>query len=357
VVSRPGYSVKVGEFDFSNGSFVSPPRDASDDFVFENTAPRWSPDGRLLAYVSARAVNGDFGARVLVIREIATGASRELPLTFRFRNGNQRLWDWAPDNRAIVAIGQDDANRTGLYRIDLFDGSVSLLAAAPAPGLSLPEWSADGETIYFSRRVVQGQLGMVRIAKDLRTGVEGQTDSAQTALADSTRSYTAIPIPAGQTIVERDIVRGTEREILKQFGNTTGWRLTADGTAVIATTTDRSTSEELVVGHTLADGTDRILFKGTPGQPVAIVLFGPGDQSLLVRRGGIRDGGVTYWWVPVDGRPAKAIAELAGVQINMDTRERLELHRDGRRLAFEVSNPESGDQVWVLENFLAAVKR
>jgi Tol biopolymer transport system component len=356
VVSRPGYSVKIGEFDFSNGSFASPPKDASEEFVHGNTAPRWSPDGRLLAYVSARGVNGDFGGRVLVIREIATGASRELPLTFRFRNGNQRLWDWTPDNRAIVAVGQDDANRTGLYRIDLSDGSVSLLAAAPGPSLSLPEWSADGGTIYFTRRADPSQPDLVRFAKDLRTGAERPTESVQRVSPDSARTYTAIRIPNGQAIVERDTVRGTDREILKQFGST-GWRLTADGSAIIATTIDPATSDEVVLRHTLADGTARTLFRGSPGQSIAIMLFGPGDQSLLVRRGGPRDVGVTYWWVPVDGRPAKAIAELAGVRISTDIRGQLELHRDGRRLAFETSDPGLGEQVWVLEGFLGAVKR
>jgi hypothetical protein len=83
----------------------------------------------LLAFVSARSSNY-FADRVMMIRTLDTGATPELPLTFRFRNANERLWNWMPDSRSIVAIGHDGSVRGGLHRIDLGDGSVSPLAVS-----------------------------------------------------------------------------------------------------------------------------------------------------------------------------------------------------------------------------------
>jgi hypothetical protein len=63
----------------------------------------------------------------------------------------------------------------------------------------------------------------------------------------------------------------------------------------------------------------------------------------------------SYWWVPLDARPPKQVAELAGIDISSRT---IQLHPDRRRLAMGVRTlADSGDQVWVLENFLPAVKR
>jgi len=61
---------------------------------------------------------------------------------------------------------------------------------------------------------------------------------------------------------------------------------------------------------------------------------------------------------PLDGRPLKQLEELAGLHITLEERGQFELHPNGRRIAFEVGSREAlGDQVWVLENVLPAVKR
>jgi len=352
-------SVMEAAFDFATGTFVAPPRYAADTFIRSNTSPRWSPDGKRLAYVSLRSVAGERPIRVPVIRTLETGESRDMPIRFGFQAW---AWDWLPDSKAIAMVGvpQDaDPNvARGLYRIDIETGLASPIVLGNATGR--PSRSADGRTLFYTRATARpvpaGQQPWLVVARDLASGAERETPSSDLVenwmparqSGDGRKEYEGRPTSNGRVIVERDLSTGAEKELLRLFGDVR-WNMTADGRSIAATTVDTNTNEGAVVLCSLADGAVRTLFKGERGQQLHINVWSPDIGSAIVespRAGGL---GEEYWWVPFDGRPAKPLRELTG----SDVMRTFELHPDGRRLAFEVRlRGRSAEQLWVIENLL-----
>jgi Tol biopolymer transport system component len=356
-------SVMEAAFDFATGTFVAPPRYAADTFIRSNTSPRWSPDGKRLAYVSLRSVAGERPIRVPVIRTLETGESRDMPIHFGFQAW---AWDWLPDSKAIAMVGvpQDaDPNvARGLYRIDIETGLASPIVLGNATGRPLR--SADGRTLFYTRATARpvpaGQQPWLVVARDLASGVERATPSADLVdtwtirrSPDGRKEYEGRPTSNGRVLVERDLSTGTERELLRLFGDVS-WNMTADGRSIIATTVDTNTTEGVIVLCSLADGAVRTVFKSERGQQLHINVWSPDSGSAIVespRAGGL---GEEFWWVPFDGRPAKPLRELTG----SDVMSRFELHPDGRRLAFEVRlRGRSAEQLWVIDNLLPTTKR
>jgi len=119
------------------------------------TAPRWSPDGKLLAYVSSF----ESGTPVFLIPPHG-GAPRRLIST------NIRTLDldkigsamgdrpWSPDSRALLVSRVDASGRMGIYRVDRDNGDAEQLTFPPPGSVDLsPSYSFDGERITFQRRI------------------------------------------------------------------------------------------------------------------------------------------------------------------------------------------------------------
>ena len=106
--------------------------------------PRYSPDGRYLAFVrntNAKRLNG---SRVALLTR-ASGDVRELPAT---ENETPLLMDWLPDSTGML-IFEPRKTRSAVYRMPV-DGPPTVLYTPPRGVFSAPKMSADGSVLCSS---------------------------------------------------------------------------------------------------------------------------------------------------------------------------------------------------------------
>ncbi len=165
--------------------------------------PRWSPDGKRLAYLASR---GDYLSQMsLVVLDPATGRRRTL------RSGVTTAFSWSPDGRQIVYARRTKVDRYGSHYRDLF---VYDLPSRTERRLTLalrayaPDWSPDGKSIVFVfQRDGTSNLGLLRL-KDKK--LEILTD-----YKNGEQCYTPRWSPDGRSIVfARSISRGRSLYLL-----------------------------------------------------------------------------------------------------------------------------------------------
>jgi tricorn protease len=100
--------------------------------------PRWSPDGRRLAYASNARGNSD-----LYVLEVSTKQSKQVTTNPK----DDFFHSWSPDGRRLVFSSERTGNRD-LFTVDLESGEESQLTRDPAADDD-PAFSPDGKWIAF----------------------------------------------------------------------------------------------------------------------------------------------------------------------------------------------------------------
>jgi Tol biopolymer transport system component len=109
--------------------------------------PRWSPDGRYLAY-RRTPPSGQGMSHSLVIRAVESGEFREIGLDLAV----MLTPDWSTDGRFLVVYGRvgrtPGRNQEGIYRIDVQTGEHGF-AHTVEVGMRGAAWIDDGRTVVY----------------------------------------------------------------------------------------------------------------------------------------------------------------------------------------------------------------
>jgi dipeptidyl aminopeptidase/acylaminoacyl peptidase len=324
---------------FETGALDNRPTDVTDLFIGTNSQPQWSADGRSIAFLSERPRVG----RYLVIRTLDTAATKE------FRMGFERVvvQAWSPDGSGIAVIAQNPVQAATLFRVDTRSGEMTEIAR----NVMFRQWSSDGKKIVFDR---QDAAGMHVVERDLSSGAERELHVGASGginrleiSRDGRAVYYRDPVPANaeaHRFVKKDLSTGTETVLVKDR-RLVGVFLSPDERYIVTQGPANVSPRPLLLVPT-DGGESRDLGQGYG----TILAWAPDSRSIVVNKPAVPGAGpatATFWWVPIDGRPARQLnlsegggtssAVVAGVP----------------GLAFQTSTPAAGaDVVWVLENFL-----
>jgi Tol biopolymer transport system component len=288
----------LAPFDYTAGR-VGSTTAFSRGFVGRAGNADWSPDGKYLAYAAC-------GGECSVVRSVETGEARRLSRKTLLYLREPR---WSPDGTSLVAAGRDRRGRDGIYLIDVASGTADPIVLGTPLGAA-PQWSVDGKKIYFRRD------------------------------------------PA--TLVERDLITGVEREVLRQQPGQ--FQLSPDGRSIVVASprsragaiaklllfaTDGNAVRELVTGRP-EDGWGR----------ARTIAWTPDSRAVAIARS--VGGRLELWGVPIDGtRPRKLDVDFEswtrGAQGAFD--QGFSLAHDGRHIAFQTGR--NTPEVWAIENLFA----
>ncbi len=126
--------------------------------------PRFSPDGRELAFISTRS-----GRAALWVAHADGSSPRRLSDLDAFVTGYPR---WSPDGKRIAFHASAPNHERLVYTVNLDEGSPVLLASGCCPG----GWSADGRYVYSMEEGNVNYILRIRVADGVRERLfEGDT--------------------------------------------------------------------------------------------------------------------------------------------------------------------------------------
>ena len=300
------YEVRV---DPRTGKILSTARKAVWEYEGHNGYPDYSPDGKLLAYISSPGMPTVRPRRVLGILSLETGQVREL-------NPNLVAFDsprWAPDGRTISLEGiESESGRVGgIYQVNVQTAAVMPIVQFKK-GMTIfsHRWSKDGKFIYYTLSG-QDEKACSVFVHNLETGQDDKLSGAPENAHDIDIS------PDGKWLV-----------LMNREGKRAIRIMPASGGEPREIYSYEQEGNQIMTPAWSADGRYIYFSKLQESPPEAMM---------------------DLYRVSVDGGEAQKI------DMSMGRFRHFSVHPDGQRIAFSSlgANPEQS-QVWVMENFLPA---
>ncbi len=145
--------------------------------------PRYSPDGRYIAYRAQRRPDYEGDRWELMLYDRQNGAIRSLTADFDAHVGSPI---WSPDSHSLYFDAEVEAN-IPIYRVSLVDGTIRRVV--PDKTNSTLSISPDGSTLYFL------QASATRPAEIYRAGTDGKTVRKLSGINDAVFTKLEIPEP------------------------------------------------------------------------------------------------------------------------------------------------------------------
>jgi len=268
-----------------------------------NSAPQYSPDGKLLAYLQASTAGPQ---TTLCVLSLETREARHFPLGMRAMHPR-----WSPDGRWVYFTAVL-AWRWRMFRIDLETGRYSAVAMQRPDDPNLDEVfigsSPDGRSIYYLRS--EREKGVDRIlARNTEKGVEQELFQVQGKLPSTIAS------------------------------------ISPDGTRLAIMSGDLQ--RPITIVPTSGNGASKVLYRLETfwGPSPTWPAWTPDGRSIIFTRQSDPTG-MGIWRISADGGDPQdlgitTVGDISGICV----------HPDGNRLAFSAFEPLA-KELWVMENFL-----
>jgi Tol biopolymer transport system component len=365
---RPeGVDLKLATIDFDSGTLTTAPSDIEQGDGRSTTTPRWSRDGKLLAFAAYSGLLPVTTDPALRIRSMETGVTRELRP--KLQNYN---FIWTPQDDGFFAVGEDFKGRQGMYRIDATSGEASTyILANPDETINLPIFArhtSNPDRLYYRRQLRSESVLVERL---LPSGAEREVARGlQFGISiDRQKVYARRITPDKEgVVVERDIKTGAEHELYRHghlsniVGSGTG-RPGAFGDTgrFLAVLTDPSSKTVSWVSVSMNGRETLELIRATAPESLSLLtmsLDGSTAFAKRIRRVGNEEHGELLR-VPIDGSPVRAVT-MGDLDVrNLPGGLNFSVNPDGKRVAFSVERARAQVpyEVWVLENFLPPPSR
>jgi Tol biopolymer transport system component len=285
-----------------------------------NHAPEYSPDGKRLAYIRQAVPRMD-GSNALCVLSPETGEEKKTVLNLQQVSSVA----WAPDGSSIMISGFGEM-RTFIGRIDPGTGDIKEIFPSDKDAREelymAPAWSPDGQIVYcvHGAQVTAAEPSLLIIAKDLSTGRTWDVYKMNAPF-----NFPMISVsPDGRWLAVLEHPRGTNPD-----------------------------KERILTAISTENGKARELCRFMSGTGNVVQPRWSADGRYIFFPG-LRKGEEKWdiWYVPIEGGEPRKLG-LALNQIDY-----ISPLSDGSRIVFSSMGPTvRGGEVWVMENFLPAVKK
>jgi Tol biopolymer transport system component len=315
-------NVYRASFDATSGR-VGPPSRVDPSTLNEDGSVSWSPDGRRLAYVSW--ANGK-PSRTLSIWSAENAQIRSFSLPFNAWGGWLQT-TWSPDGRWVYAAGRDDADRAGVYRINIESGTTEAVLPPASdlfpmgdvsrnPYAGPAGWSPDARVVYKT------------VYNFLEGGALGPGALVEHRIADH---------------AERELFKsGTTRSKVGVVG------VSPDGSQLAFTLIEYTTRKVTVMVMPVAGGPAKAVAT-LPRTAEGVVRWTPDGRSIIFALNGDGPAG-EQWLCDV------TTGVLTKLTLASEIVTEITLSPDGKQIAYIGGPKGKDDGVWMLENFLPKPK-